>query len=257
MRPTAEEITRKHPDVAVRTVQLDPSSLASVHKAADEVVEMQNRDGVVIDVLMLNAGAMASPYAQTQDGFESQFGTNHLGHFFFANRIIPDMLGAGGKPRVISVSSEGHRFGPIRFADIGFQRTPSPPCRLRRSFGAQGLLALSLHPGAIMTNLGRHIDVQGDDMQGIMAAFECFGNPREFPEYWETHPFKTADEGTSAHVVAAFGDALAEHNGAFLRDAHLAEPYGIRPWARDPVEAERLWKVSEEMVGEKFDFKCL
>lgn len=190
---TTAAIHAKHPAVAVRGVVVDLSALASVRRAADEVAKMQQDEEIVIDVLMLNAGIMACPYGTTADGFERQFGTNHLGHFVFANRIIPGMLDGKSKskqPRVVVVSSEGHQLGPVRWADPGFRggeaydkwrsygQAKTANClyawALADKLGPKGLLAFSLHPGAIMTNLGRHIDVEGDDWTELSKLkFPC------------------------------------------------------------------------------------
>ncbi|KAB2578281.1 Ww domain containing oxidoreductase protein [Lasiodiplodia theobromae] len=267
---TTAAIHAKHPDVPIRGVVVDLSALASVRRAADEVVKMQQDEGIVIDVLMLNAGIMACPYGTTADGFERQFGTNHLGHFVFANRIIPGMLAKSKQPRVVAVSSEGHQLGPIRWADPGFRggesydkwrsygQAKTANClyawALADKLGAKGVLAFSLHPGAIMTNLGRHIDIEGDDWSELISVFDSNGNPQGSKEYWEKTPFKTLDEGTSTHVVAAFGNGLEKDNGKFLRDAQICSFDMVGPWARNSYDAERLWKMSEEMVSEKFNF---
>lgn len=267
---TAAAIRKKNPDVPLRSLIIDLGSLASVRKAAAEVVSMQQDEGLRIDVLMLNAGVMACPYGTTADGFERQFGTNHLGHFVFANAVIPGMLGAGRAPRVIAVSSEGHQLGPVRFADPGFgggaayhrwraygqAKTANNlyALSLAEKLGRRGLLAFSLHPGGINTNLGRHVDIEGEDWTELMKAFLDLGNPQGFKEYWEENPFKTLDEGTSTHVVAAFADGLEKDNGKFLRNAQIASFDMVSPWARDSYDAERLWKMSEEMVGDKYDF---
>ncbi|KAF2180874.1 hypothetical protein K469DRAFT_793277 [Zopfia rhizophila CBS 207.26] len=190
MNTTAKAITDKHPDVAIRTVQLDLSSLASVRKAVAEFIGMQKSEGILIDVLMLNAGIMACPYSKTVDGFETQ------------------ILGASKKPRVISVSSEGHGLGTVRFADVGFRvcLLPFPwkccaallgtnanshnlqkretydkwradgraktenalyALSLTEKLGPKGLLALRVDPGGVMIILGRHMDLQGEDMEGL------------------------------------------------------------------------------------------
>ncbi|OMP87772.1 Retinol dehydrogenase 14 [Diplodia seriata] len=257
--------------VAVRGVIVDLASLASARRAGDEVARMQRDEGVVVDVLVLNAGVMACPYEVTADGFERQFGTNHLGHFVFANAVIPGMLaGEGRKPRVVVVSSEGHQLGPVRWADPGFAggetydkwraygQAKTANClyawALAERLGGRGLSAFSLHPGAIATNLGKHIDVEGDDWTQLMSVFASNGNPQGFKEYWEKHPFKTLDEGTSTHVVAAFADWIEKDNGKFLRDAQICSFDMVAPWARNSYDAERLWRMSEDMVGEKFDF---
>ncbi|KAL0254556.1 hypothetical protein SLS55_010034 [Diplodia seriata] len=224
---TAAAIRAADSAVAVRGVIVDLASLASARRAGDEVARMQRDEGVVVDVLVLNAGVMACPYEVTGDGFERQFGTNHLGHFVFANAVIPGMLaGEGRKPRVVVVSSEGHQLGPVRWADPGFA-------------GGETYDKWRAYGQAKTANL---------------SVFASNGNPQGFKEYWEKHPFKTLDEGTSTHVVAAFADWIEKDNGKFLRDAQICSFDMVAPWARNSYDAERLWRMSEDMVGEKFDF---
>ncbi|GME42225.1 Retinol dehydrogenase 14 [Neofusicoccum parvum] len=266
---TAAAIAAAHPAVRTRGLLLDLGDLVSARAAGDVVAGWRAAEGVVVDVLVLNAGVMACPYATTADGFERQFGTNHLGHFVFGNRVVPAMLGEGRAPRVVVVSSEGHQLGPVRFADPGFKggecydkwraygqaKTANNlyALSLAEKLGSRGLLAFSLHPGGIVTNLVRHINIEGDDWQELMATFRSLGSPLGFPEYWEKNPFKTHDEGTATHVFAAFADGLEKENGKFLIDAQVCSWDMVSPWARNSYDAERLWKMSEEMVGEKFD----
>ncbi|KAK0640050.1 Short-chain dehydrogenase TIC 32 [Lasiodiplodia hormozganensis] len=266
---TTAAIHAQHPSLPIRTVPVDLSSLASARAAAATVVAMQ-RAGTVIDALVLNAGVMACPYSTTSDGFELQFGTCHLGHFVFANAIVPGMLGPGRTPRVVVVSSEAHQLGPVRFTDPGFGdgkeydkwraygQAKTANClyawSLAEKLGARGLQAYSLHPGSIVTNLGKHIDMQGDDVTKMCEIYRSVGSPPGFPEHMEKLKFKNHDQGTATHVVAAFSDDLKEQNGQYLVDCKIASWDMVSPWARNSFDAERLWKMSEDMVGEKFEF---
>lgn len=175
---TTAAIRQKNPDVPIRSVLIDLGSLASVRAGASQVIQMQKEEGIVIDVLVLNAGIMACPYGTTVDGFERQFGICHLGHFVFGNMIIPGMLGPNRKPRVVVVSSEAHQLGPVRFPDVGFTggqeydrfraygqaKTANNlyAWSLAEKLGPKGLQAYSLHPGGIFTNLARYMDVARD-----------------------------------------------------------------------------------------------
>lgn len=113
---TASDIKSLHPDVSTRTLVLDLGSQKQIREAAAEV----NRYEESIDVLVNNAGVMACPYSTTSDGLEMQFGTNHIGHFLFTNLILDKIL-ASPNPRVVNVSSDGHRLSPMRWDDIGFE----------------------------------------------------------------------------------------------------------------------------------------
>lgn len=186
---TARAISANFPDVQTRVLELDLSSQGQVRKAAQEV----NTYDETIDVLVNNAGIMACPYSTTTDGLESQFATMHVGHFLFTNLIMGKILAAGHGSRIISVSSDGYRLSPIRFYDLGFRVRLVLRSRLSASnfpthalfqggetydkwraygqaktanmlfavslaekLGDKGLLAFSLHPGVISTNLSRH-----------------------------------------------------------------------------------------------------
>ena len=121
IQTTADEITSANPDVKVRLLTLDLGSLAQVREAAAEVNSWE--DVPNIDVLVNNAGIMAVPYKLSAEGYESQFSTNHLGHFLFTNLIMDKLLKSNEKgwtPRVVSVASDAHRFSGIRWADINF-----------------------------------------------------------------------------------------------------------------------------------------
>lgn len=117
VQQTADAITAASPSVHIKTLELDLGSFKNVRNAAETVNEWE--DVPHIDVLVNNAGIMAVPFSLTEDGFESQFGTNHLGPFLFTNLIMGKVL-AAAEPRVVTVSSDGHRLGHIRWSDYNF-----------------------------------------------------------------------------------------------------------------------------------------
>jgi NAD(P)-dependent dehydrogenase (short-subunit alcohol dehydrogenase family) len=153
---------------AVATVRLDLASLASVRKAAAELTERYPR----LDLLINNAGVMTPPYGRTEDGFETQIGTNHLGHFAFTGLVLGLLLDVPGS-RVVTVSSQGHRAGRINFDDLQSERRYSRfraygqsklanllfTFELQRRLAAAGAptIALAAHPGGARTHLGRHV----------------------------------------------------------------------------------------------------
>ncbi|RDX44010.1 dehydrogenase [Lentinus brumalis] len=250
---TARELEAAHPGVATRTLELDLGSQAQIRKAAAEVLSWPEP----IDVLVNNAGIMATPYGKTVDGIESQFGTNHIGHFLFTNLIMPKLLESKQGPRVVNVSSNGHRLSDIRWDDFNFQdgktynkwlaygqsKTANIlfSVGLAQRLGSKGLKAFSLHPGTIMTNLGR--SATQEDFEALQALDSGFG---EFK-------FRNLSQGTATHVVAAFDPKLDEHNGAYLQDCQPAPDEDLKPHAVDKNSAARLWKLSEELVGQRFD----
>lgn len=187
---TAAELQATHPDVTRCLLELDLSSQAQVRKAAAEVLSWPEP----IDVLVNNAAVMATPYGKTADGLELQFGTNHISHFLFTNLIMPKLLESTKGPRVINISSTGHRFGDIRWDDLGFQVGCLTPLslagyiaeyehthqdgkayhkwraygqsktanilfsvELAQRLGSKGLKSFSVHPGGIATNLARYM----------------------------------------------------------------------------------------------------
>src|SRR5437660_438009 len=147
-------------------VALDLASLRSVRDCADKLL----KKGELFDVVIANAGVMATPLGHTTDGFETQFGTNHLGHFVLINRIAP-LIRAGG--RLVNLSSSGHRFSNVDLDDPNFERTPYDPfvaygrsktanilfaVAFDRRHRGRGVRAAAVHPGGIETELGRYID---------------------------------------------------------------------------------------------------
>lgn len=253
------KIKEEVPNANLRPLILDLASLESVRTAAKEV----NAYSEPIDVLINSAGIMASPYFKTKDGFEGQFGTNHLGHFLFTNLILPRMMESPtGEPRVVNVTSRGHILCPILFEDPGFadgakynpmwaygqSKTANIlfAKELRNRYGSKGLLAFSLHPGVILTNLIRDMKDLDNVMRQNMKTYDG-------EDFWTSKTiWKTLPQGSSTYIVAAFDPSIKISNGSFLRDCHLDDDY-VKPYAKDDDIAKRLWTLSEQMVGQTFD----
>ncbi|KAF3940022.1 hypothetical protein ABW19_dt0205750 [Dactylella cylindrospora] len=241
--------------VPTRSVVMDLSSLASVRKGAETVASW---DDVTVDVLINNAGVMTTPYGKTADGFEQQFGINHLSHFLLTNLLLKaGKISNGG--RIVNVTSLGHRRSGIRWDDIGFQdgavydklaaygqskaANVLFSIALADKLKAQGITAYSCHPGSIGTNLGRHLEES--EIADIVAAAEKLGEGKYNVAY------KTLNQGVSTQIVAAFSPLLLDQNGAYCVDCQPREPAAH---ASGLDNANRLWTVSEEMVGEKFSY---
>ena len=245
---------------SIDLVECDLASLKSVRKAADEILA----GGKPLDAIIANAGVMACPQGKTADGFETQFGTNHLGHFVFVNRLVP-LLRAGA--RIASLSSAGHRICDVDLEDPNFERTPYSPftgygcsktanilfaVALDRRLKGRGVRATALHPGGIQTELGRHLtpELIGEMRKRWEESAKSGG-----PEL----RFKNVPQGTATSVWASFV-APAEAVGAhYCEDCHVAEVnddpvtrWGVMSYALDSPHAEALWTRSEEMVGERF-----
>lgn len=242
---------------AVTVRQGDLADLASIRACAEAVLAA----GEPIDLLVANAGVMACPRSTTADGFELQFGTNHLGHFVLVNRLAPLLL-AGGGGRVVTLSSAGHRFADVDLDDPGFERTPYDPwvaygrsktanvlfaVELDRRLRDRGLRATAVHPGGIVTELGRHLTEE--TINALRSARQ--GRRSE----WKTIP-----QGAATMVWAGVVADADEVGGRYCEDCAVspvvtdpAAVPGVVPYALDPSSAAALWARSEELVGETFD----
>jgi NAD(P)-dependent dehydrogenase (short-subunit alcohol dehydrogenase family) len=242
-------------------IEVDLASLASVRKGADTILAL----GKPLDVIIANAGVMACPFGKTADGFETQFGTNHLGHFVLVNRIA-GLLNGGG--RLINLSSAGHRFSDVDLTDPNFEHTPYEEfiaygrsktanalfaVEFDRRWRDKGIRATAVHPGGIQTELGRHM---GDDvLDGLLATINEANAAAGQPAVeWKTIP-----QGAATSVWAAVVAPVDEIGGQFCEDCHVAEVSelpgltgGVQPYALDAESAKALWAKSEEMVGEAF-----
>lgn len=252
-------------DGSFELVALDLSNLKSVRVCADALLAKGGR----FDLVIANAGVMATPFGHTADGFETQFGTNHLGHFVLVNRIAP-LMGAGS--RLINLASSGHRFSNVNLDDPNFERTTYEPfvaygrsktANILFAVGfdqrhrARGVRAAAVHPGGIQTELGRYMDpahltAMIDQMNKQLAA-----------EGKEGFEWKTIPQGAATSVWAGVVAPADEIGGRYCENCHVgrivpddvtisAISEGVREYALDPGNAEALWKKSEEMVGESF-----
>jgi NAD(P)-dependent dehydrogenase (short-subunit alcohol dehydrogenase family) len=241
-------------------VELDLASLASVRACADGL----NAAGKPFDVVICNAGVMATPFGKTADGFETQFGTNHLGHFVLVNRIAALM-----KPgsRLVNLSSAGHRFSDVDLDDPNFDHTEYAPfvaygrsktanalfaVEFDRRHKANGVRATAVHPGGIQTELARHMTPEA--VQALVDSIST-ATPAGAPAFeWKTIP-----QGAATSVWAGIVASPETVGGLYCEDCHVAELQesgdirgGVRSYALDPDHAKALWAKSEQMVGETF-----
>jgi NAD(P)-dependent dehydrogenase (short-subunit alcohol dehydrogenase family) len=249
-RATAEEALRGIRNVEVD--ELDLADLGSVRAFAERFAA----SGRGIDVFIGSAGIMAAPETRVGPGWEAQFATNHLGHFALVNRLWP-AFNRGA--RVVSVSSRGHHFGPVRFADLNFERGYDKwlaygqaktanvlfAVQLDKLAREHGVRAFALHPGRIMTDLVRHLDRQELVDAGMLDAGGAV-----------TGDVKTPEQGAATQVWAATSPQLDGLGGVYLEDCDVAElapadgtRTGVRDYAVDPAQAERLWTVSAGLTG--------
>jgi NAD(P)-dependent dehydrogenase (short-subunit alcohol dehydrogenase family) len=250
---------------SLELIALDLASLTSVRACADSLVAK----GEPFDVIIANAGVMATPFGHTADGFETQFGTNHLGHFVLVNRIAP-LLRSGG--RLVNLSSAGHRYSNVDLQDPNFERTPYDPfvaygrsktanilfaVAFDRRHNGRGVRAAAVHPGGIQTELGRHVDPR--QIQGIIETM----NKQLAAEGKPAFQYKTIPQGAATSVWTAVVASSEEIGGRYCENCHVgrvvadnatlsAISEGVRGYALDPDNAQALWKKSEQMVQEAF-----
>ena len=238
----------------VELLEMDNNSLDSVRAAARAFLAKSDK----LNVLVNNAGIMAAPYMKTADGFESQFGTNHLAHFLFFI-LLKDTLLASSTPqfhsRVVNVSSSGHMAGEVQFGDYDFEKTDYTPFagygqsktaniymanRVETQYGSKGLHGLSLHPGGIWSGLQKFI-------------------PPETMAQWKSRPnveniLKSTEQGAATTALAAVGKEYERKGRLYLEDCGIAGPTedgsaGYMPYAFDEEKEARLWTDSLKMVG--------
>lgn len=248
------------PAAQLEHITLDLADLASVRRAAADINARHPR----LHLLINNAGVMACPLARTAEGCEMQFGANHIGHFLFTCLLVPALI-AGAPARIVSLTSGGHRTGAVDFDDPHFERRPYNnwvaygqaktanalfAVGLTRRLQALGVTANAVHPGSIRTELSRHL-TEAD-----------FAQLAEWGRVGANITFKTPAQGAATQVWAAVSPELEGVGGLYLEDCGIgvenATPMaasGYQPYALDAEAAERLWALSEDIVGQRFAFR--
>jgi NAD(P)-dependent dehydrogenase (short-subunit alcohol dehydrogenase family) len=246
-------------------IQLDLASLNSARQCADALLQK----GQQFAVLIANAGVMATPFGHTSDGFETQFGTNHLGHFVFINRIAP-LLKSGS--RLVNLASSGHRFSNVDLEDPNFTKSAYDPwvaygrsktanilfaVGFDRRHRNNGIRAAAVHPGGIQTELGRHMSEESRTAM-VSRINTQLAKEGKGPFQWKTVPQGAATSVWTAVVASAdeVGAHYCEncHVSKIVADDVVITPVseGVRGYALDPAGADKLWRKSEELVGETF-----
>lgn len=237
---------------------LDLADPASVKRFANTWLAR----GVALHMLINNAGIMACPLTRTAQGWELQFATNHLGHFALTRALLPLLLKAEA-PRVVALSSSGHRLSPVQFDDIHFERREYNKWKaygqaktanalmalhLDTLHAKDGLTANAAHSGGVLTGLSRYLPRE---------EMEALGWVKPGADANEIPPgFKNAEQGAATSVWAATAPELQGHGGLYLEDCNEAVPspegerrFGYVPHIRDRAAAERLWAVSEALLA--------
>ena len=250
---------------------MDLTDPRSIDGFARDFVEL----GLPLHLLINNAGIMALPELKRDaQGNELQFSTNHLGHFRLTLRLWPALQRAGGA-RVVSVSSAGHRFSPVDFDDINFERRAYDPFKaygqsktanilfaaaLDRRGKEEGIRAFALHPGGIAaTNLGTHVGVE-------MLKKTGFVDENDRPVVDLSRDLKSVPQGAATHVWCAVSPQLDGKGGVYCSDSDITPVLpeggsfaltedranrgaGVQAYAVDPKAAEELWRRSEEITN--------
>lgn len=294
VQASIESLKSSYPNVRYRPLIVDLASQTSVRAAAAKI----NDDDTIpsIDILINNAGVMAIPtLTLSEDGIETTFATNHIGHFLFTNLILPKIIKASqtssSPTRIVNVSSFGHQFSPIRFSDINFSKFPADlpeeerpelqktefftgrdlskdkyygffsyaqsktanilySISLNQDLGAKyGIASYAVHPGAVNTNINRHATPE-DIEQALKRVAELGFDSAQ----------KTPEQGANTSVFAAVDPNLppvdtseVEVKGIYLADCKVDND-NVAGFARNILFAERLWKLSEELVNQRFDY---
>ena len=255
------EIRAEQPDAQLETILCDLGSLEAIRASTAEA----NERFEAINLLINNAGVMACPLSHTTDGFEMQFGTNHLGHFALTKGLMPLLekgANSSGGGRIVNLSSRGHQMGPVDLEDPNFTDRPYNEWAsygqaktanvlftvgLEKRLSDKGIHAFAVHPGGIETNLGRHLSQEQRDAltERVTTADPNFE--------WKTIP-----QGAATQVWAATSPELDGRGGLYCEDCNVAQVddesrvSGVRSYAVDAANAEALWTLSEELTGEFF-----
>jgi len=255
MQAAADKIRKSTGNQQIDTAMLELDKPASVRSFVEGWLAKYDR----LNLLINNAGVMACPLTRTAEGWELQFATNHLGHFLLTNLLVP-ALKAGAPARIVNLSSAGHRRAPVDLEDPNFENRGYEPfeaygqsktaniwftMELNKRLSGAGVTAYAVHPGGIMTDLGRHLTKEIIDAMTKQIGASGI-------------QFKSIPAGAATSVWAATASELRNRGGLYLEDCHIAEPAtadgrtGYAPHAYDEAGAARLWALSEELLGQKF-----
>ncbi|KAK7065065.1 short-chain dehydrogenase/reductase family protein [Favolaschia claudopus] len=262
LKLSEDVIKKENPTAKIYRLSIDLASLASVRQAADEV----NRLTEPLHVLVHNAAIAFVDFKLSEDGFELHYATNHIGPFLLTKLLVPKLLASASPdytPRVVFVSSAAHALPGGH--DVGFAALTNPdPTNYSRSGGyrqtksanvlmgfelskrSKGKInAFSLHPGLIYT--------KGFDKDYALVHFQNAGILDEHGQPVTSHAWKTIPQGAATTVAAAFDPSLNDKAGAYLADCQAANDQ-ISPHCADPGNAEKLWNITENLIGESFSF---
>ncbi|OQV08771.1 hypothetical protein CLAIMM_12994 [Cladophialophora immunda] len=260
--PVIARIKDINASIKATFVPIELDDFDSVRSAADDINKSVDR----IDCLINNAGIMAvDEYKTNKSGVELQFATNHLGHFLLTKILMPKILAAGPGARIVNLTSLCYKISPVRFDDYnfadgkeydpwsGYGQAKTSNILFARALAEKlrprEIQSYAVHPGAILTtNLGRYIT----EVEKSLASIDPIAvknTGRHFNMMAEDIP-KPIEQGISTTLIAALDPRLKGNSGACLADTKVEPTY---EYAEDSSNAENLWKLSEQLVGEKFE----
>lgn len=254
--PVIEKIKKVDANVKTTFVSIELDDFDSVRTAANEVNKATDK----IDVLFNCAGIMALPeFTKNKHGIERQFAVNHLGHFLLTALIFDRVVAAGKGARIVNVTSDGYMIGKCRFEDYNFENGTKYNAwngygqsktanilftrYLASRLAHRGIVSLAIHPGVIIeSNLGRH---STPESFGLIKDISI----EETGEAFQVGEFKSMAQGTSTGLVAMLDPRLDSHTGSYMEDCTVKP---LREYASSSENAQRLWSLSEQLVGQKF-----
>ncbi|PKX88646.1 SDR family oxidoreductase [Aspergillus novofumigatus IBT 16806] len=252
--PVIQRIKEISPSTIARFIKVDLASCASVRAAATEI----NSSVSKIDVLINNAGIMGVGFSLTPDNVESHLGANHIGHFLLTNLLVPKLEVSSDGARIVNVSSALYQLSPVLFDNYNFSGGKSYnsleaygqsktanilfAVALAKKLERKGIKSYSLHPGVIMsTGLSAGVDPEAWSIVESAVGNKKMEMPKE----------KTIMQGCATILTAALDPTLDDLSGSFLDDCNPKRPL---QYASDPSNAEKLWSLSEKIVGENFSY---
>jgi NAD(P)-dependent dehydrogenase (short-subunit alcohol dehydrogenase family) len=254
-QPTVNAVKGVDSSINVKFVEIELASFRSVRKAARSILE--DSSITTIDVIINNAGVMAITLTRNENDYEMHFAANHLGHFLLSNLLVPRLT--KGTSRIINVSSSGNRYSGVNWSDVhcaykrmgGYSQSKAAQILFLVALLKRGVRSYAVHPGSAQTNLGVHLDLEtAEDVCRVMfnkTLAEAQADPISAKN-------KTTQQCAATQVVAALDPSLGEQEVMFLNDCQPStDPLWVLAAALDEKDAERMWTLSEQLVGETFD----
>ncbi|KAI1271161.1 NAD(P)-binding protein [Xylaria sp. FL0933] len=267
-QPTIDAIKAMNASINVKFIEVDLASLRSVRTAAKAILD----DSTVtkIDVVFNNAGVMATPQTLTEDKLDLQLAVNHLSHFVLTNMIMPKVVSAGPGSRIVVVTSSAHRYTGVRFEDPNWTEPGSYreigsygqsksanilfAVGLNQRLRTKGIHAYAPTPGIVPTGLLHHVNALGARGSEILEEAAWKVNGMSMSASGDFEPVKTLQQGCASLIRAALDPDIVHENGVYISDANVTtDPEVVKRWATDVDVAEKCWKLSEKLVGQKFD----